>query len=291
MTLRHLKIFVTVCKYNSITKASEALYISQPSVSVAIAELENHYNVSLFDRINKRLVITETGRQLYIEACQILSCFDSFENTANKFAQTDSLRLGTSITIGKYMVPHVAKWIKENFPTADLSIQINQSKEIELLVLSGQLDMALIEGVIFSDNLKVVDLTQDDLVAVCGNKFDVPDRITSADFRNLPLILREKGSGSRDYLEHSLLSRNIDVQPYIQSTSTQSIIHCVINNLGVTVLPYSLVRRYITGGLLRKLEIEDMELRRTYHAVMYKDKVLSPMQQQVLDYCLNFKLF
>lgn len=291
MTLRHLNIFVTVCRFNSITKAAQHLYIAQPSVSVAIAEMEKHYNVVLFERINKRLVITDTGKQLYIQACQVLDGFKTLEETALKLNKSGKIRIGTSITIGKYMIPFAVAWIRDKFPDADVSVKINQTKEIELMILSGQLDIGFVEGQIYSDNLDVRPFARDRLIAVCGMQFKAPDKLKAEDFKTYPLILREKGSGSRDLLDSTLASRHISAQPFIESTSTQSIIQCAINNLGITVLPYSLVKSHLEANHLRQLQTEGMKLDRTYHVVMHKDKLLSPMQQQVLDMCCSFKNF
>ena len=122
-------------------------------------------------------------------------------------------------------------------------------------------------------------------------QFKAPDKLKAEDFKTYPLILREKGSGSRDLLDSTLESRHISAQPFIESTSTQSIIQCAINNLGITVLPYSLVKSHLEANHLRQLQTEGMKLDRTYHVVMHKDKLLSPMQQQILDMCCSFKNF
>ena len=80
MTIRHLKIFVAVCEYGSTTKAAEALYIAQPTISSTVTELEHYYNVALFERINQRLVLTDIGKEILAKAKDILAGFEDFEN-------------------------------------------------------------------------------------------------------------------------------------------------------------------------------------------------------------------
>jgi len=116
MTLRHLRIFVTVCNENSITKAAEKLSIAQPSVSLAIAELEKHYEVKLFERIKQRLVITEVGKALHEQACLVLNSFALFEEMAMQTKAYNIVKIGSSLTIGQYMIPKIVKYINSKYP-------------------------------------------------------------------------------------------------------------------------------------------------------------------------------
>lgn len=109
MTLRHLRIFKEVCELKSVTKAANKLYIAQPAVSVAIAELEKKYDVKLFQRIKNRMVITSAGKQLYERALTVLNNFDDFESTAYESGKTCGLKIGASLTIGTFLLPAMIK--------------------------------------------------------------------------------------------------------------------------------------------------------------------------------------
>ena len=100
MTLRHLRIFLAVCREGSATAAAERLYIAQPTVSVALRELESHYNVTLFDRLGRRLFLTDAGKQMRSYAQHIVALLDEMEVQAQAWEETGTLRLGSSITIG-----------------------------------------------------------------------------------------------------------------------------------------------------------------------------------------------
>ena len=124
MTLRHLKIFVAVCEEESITAAARKLYIAQPSVSFAIGELEEHYGVKLFDRISRRLYITEPGKQLLSRAREILAIFSEMEQGIRDWDSIGTLRIGTSITAGTCFLPEVAKKFYALRPQIQLQVSI-----------------------------------------------------------------------------------------------------------------------------------------------------------------------
>ena len=107
MTLRHLRIFLAVCREGSATAAAEKLYIAQPTVSVAIRELEEHYSVTLFDRIGRRLFLTDAGRQMQSYAQHIVALLDEMEARSQDWEETGTLRLGSSITIGTVQLPGI----------------------------------------------------------------------------------------------------------------------------------------------------------------------------------------
>ena len=131
MTLRHLKIFVAVCEEESITAAARKLYIAQPSVSFAIGELEEHYGVKLFDRISRRLYITEPGKQLLSRAREILAIFSEMEQGIRDWDSIGTLRIGTSITAGTCFLPEVAKKFYALRPQIQLQVSIENSRTLE----------------------------------------------------------------------------------------------------------------------------------------------------------------
>ena len=105
MTIRHLRIFVAVCEEGSVTKAANKLYLAQPSVSLAISELEKFYGVKLFDRISRRLYLTDKGKQFLNYTKHIIDLFDELENGMKNWGSSGALRIGSSITIGNYFFP------------------------------------------------------------------------------------------------------------------------------------------------------------------------------------------
>ena len=128
MTLRYLRIFKEVCEQKSVTKAAKKLFISQPSVSVVISDLEKKYNVKLFMRIHNRLVITEEGQELYTRACNVLNNFDDFETLAFENSSSNIVKIGTSLTIGTFLLPSLLKELQKQKPQAQFKIRLCHNK-------------------------------------------------------------------------------------------------------------------------------------------------------------------
>lgn len=287
MTLRHLKIFCEVCKTGSITRAAENLYLAQPAVSVAISELEKNYNIRLFERINKRLVITEIGKIMYGEACSVLNAFSEFEEQAKSATKTEKLRLGSSLTIGKYMIPHIVSEISEAFPEVKLTIKIQQTKLIEDMITRGELDFALIESKPSSESIRVIPFYEDKLVAVCAADYVVEKEISAADLQKHKFLLREKGSAARDYFNGFCEREKIEITPCLESVSTQAIIQCLTALGGISILSYHLVKDFLDDGTLKQIHIKNADFIRTYSIIMHSNKHLTPCQDKILNLCIK----
>ena len=146
MTLRHLRIFLSVCDHGcSTTKAADALHITQPAVSLAIRELESHYKVSFFERVGRRLVLNDSGQRLRQYALQITALFDAMEDELCA-PLTASLRIGASITIGSHFLPSYVRIFQEQDPGVKLHVEVGDSHMLEEDLLAGKLDLALMEG-------------------------------------------------------------------------------------------------------------------------------------------------
>ena len=124
MTLRHLRIFLTVCEAGSMTGAANRLFTAQPSVSLAIREMEEYYGVKLFDRISKKLFLTEAGHQVLEYARHIIALFDEMEQEVRNPDMSGTLRVGTSITVGTFLLPGYVKELTRLYP--ELRVEARQ---------------------------------------------------------------------------------------------------------------------------------------------------------------------
>lgn len=146
MTLRHMKIFVAVYQNSSITKAAEQLHIVQPSVSLAIKELENYYGICLFDRIGRRIYPTASGTNFYDYAIHIVSLFDEMEQGIRDWDALGSIRVGASITIGNLLLPQIVREFNRLYPDIQVSVTISNAEVIEQNVMDNLVDFGLTEG-------------------------------------------------------------------------------------------------------------------------------------------------
>ena len=147
MTLRHIRIFWEVCQQgNSITRAAHSLYMTQPAVSQAIRELEEHYGLRLFERYSRRLYITPTGQRLYQHAGQLLQQVARMEKSLQSDEDGGPLRVGATVTIGSQFLPCYVDAFHSLHPQTRVQVRVNPGDTLEQQLLHNQLDLALIES-------------------------------------------------------------------------------------------------------------------------------------------------
>lgn len=289
MTIRHLKIFVTVCEEGSMTQAGQKLFMAQPTISAAIHELEKQYGTRLFERISKKLYITDAGNKLLPYARHIISMFDEIENFAYNIKDSGILRIGTSITIGNCLISDFLDAFTNVQPDVKINIKIDNSEKIEQAILENQIDFGLIEGIVHNPALIRKTFRDDELVLVCSSKHEWIKRkfVKPQDLQNEAFIMRERGSGAREILESALLLHGVEIQPAWESISTQAIIQGVIRQHGVAILPLLLVREYIEKGQIIVLPIQGVSLKRKFSIIYHKDKYLTPAMLSFTNICLS----
>ena len=283
MTIRHLRVFVSVCEHNSVTRAAEALYMAQPTVSHCISELEKQYNVELFERINQRLVLTEIGKELFVKGKEILANFEEFENLAESSGKSPRLRVGSALTLGQTVIPTFMKQLREANLNLRPTISIKPSIAIQKELERGNLDFAVLDGEITSPYLYAQPFKEERLVAVAHHTFDVPSSLTLEEFVTYPLLLRERGNLARDYLDKLLLSHNLRVRPAIDSVNNQALITATFAGLGIAFVPDSVVRGHIESRNLKEIAVHELNAVRTNYIVIHKNKKLNPLQQKAFD--------
>lgn len=287
MTIRHLKAFVAVCENGSVTKAAELLHVAQPALSQTISDIEKYYNVALFNRINQRLVLTETGKELLQKAKEVLESFQGFEDLATNAVDMPAVHIGMSLTIGTTDLPKIMRYIKNEYPFVKLSVMINNSFEIQQSILSGEIDFGIIEGNIVMPHFCCAEFKSDKLIIVCGRDFQIDSVIDVRKLASQPLLLREKGSLSREHLESIFKRNGISSEPIMESISNQAIIVAAKENFGVAVLPQALVAKDVQKGKLKEVKLLDYELKRTSFVFWHRNKKFGSTQKAILDYCCN----
>lgn len=290
MTLRHLKILSAVCEENSITKAAERLHMAQPAVSVAIKELEDYYGVRIFDRISKKLYLTDTGGRILEYASHIISLFEGLEDNARKWEQSAKIKIGASNTVGTHLMPKYVSAFRSDHPQSNIEVLISSSEIIEKKILQNELDFALIEGTVHSDSIFCDQYMRDRLVVVCSptDPLCKMEQVTIGQILSRPLLLREKGSGTRELFDHTLASLEYSFSPSWESTSTDALVNAVLEGLGVSVLPYMMVRERLEKGIIVELHVENLNFNRGFSIIYHKNKLLTNTAREFIEMCRNF---
>jgi DNA-binding transcriptional LysR family regulator len=291
MTLRHLRIYVEVCRSASTTIAANSLNMSQPAVSLAIKELEGYYGVRLFDRISKRLYITSVGERFLNYASHIVSLFDDLEYSIKNMDALGQLRLGSSITIGTQLLPGYVKLFSNQWPLVHLKVTVDSTDVLINKVLNNDLDVALIEGESSSSFLVVEDFLTDELTVICSadHPFAAKGKITLSEIGSEKVLLREPGSGTRDLFDHVMAAHGLIIDPSWESTSTTALINAVANNLGIAIISLRIAQAIPAKEKISIIGIDDVNFQRKFSIIYHKNKFLTPSALAFLKICKQNK--
>lgn len=284
MTLRHLRIFVAVYQEASITKAAKKLHLAQPSVSLAVKELEEFYHVRLFDRINRRIFVTEKGEALYHYASHLMQVFDEMETSMRKPEIPLGISIGSSITIGSYAVPQVIAEFHKKYPNCEVKVKIENSQKIVQAVLKNELDFGLVEDKVHQEQLEVVPFMEDRLYFICGKKHPLAEKcvLTLEDICTYPFFLREPGSASREITDGLLKSHRLKPEIEWESVSNHALIRAVEKNPGITVLSGRLVEEEVKRGDVVILPLYPDAFSRNFILVYHKKKFMTQALEDMI---------
>lgn len=287
MTIRHMRIFLEVFETQNVTKAAQQLHMTQPAVTRAIQELERYYGVQLFERVNHRLSVTEVGKEMYQQAMHIVESFDALEKGLYNWDTCGLLKVGASITIGNYALPHFIVRFKERYPHARVEASVLNGGALQSAILENKLDLALIENTVTHPALCCRKFSEDEMLLITPPDHPLLKKVTVtlSDLQQYDLLMREEGSAGRAFLESVFTANGLTLRPAMVSISTQAIIQAVRCGLGIAILPRQLVEDDLSAGSVCTREISGVNLRREHNIVWHRKKYLSPALTAFMDIC------
>ena len=225
MTIRHLRIFIEVVDSGKMSTAAEKLYISQPTVSQAIRELEEHYGVLLFERLSRKLYITPKGERLLSYARNVVKQFDDMEEMMLKGNYVEKIRIGATNTVGNCILGDVIRSFKEINPHIEVYSYVNNTKDVEEKLLRSELDIGIVEGNVKSQDLISIPEVNDFLVLICAKDHPLAKKKTVKlkDLENVKFAMREQGSGTRELFERYMLENGIPIKIGFEANSSDMI--------------------------------------------------------------------
>lgn len=260
-----LKTFITVVEHKNFTKAGEILHLSQPSVSSHVKNLENRFKTTLIHRSvkQKSIVITESGQKLYQYAKEILELTDlAYDEVSNhQHVHKGHIRVGASLTIGEYILPVFLGEFLKKYPNIEVEVCIDNTATIAEQVKSLALDIGLIEGANVSSYCHQEYFSEDQLVLALPYRENFnPETFNFELLNHKTWIVRENGSGTREYVDLFLSSHEIVPKQVMIMSSNYAIVQAVSNNLGVTLLSHVITEMPEIQG-----KINTIPLNHNYH--------------------------
>lgn len=284
ITLRQLEVFAEVLKSGSTTQASVVLSLSQSAVSAALADIEGQLGVQLFDRVGKRLVINEHGRLLYPKALALLEQAGEIERLFNH--DNGSLRIGASSTIGNYMLPAMIADYRLDFPNTPLELNVGNTNDVINAVADFRVDLGLIEGPCQMPELITQPWLDDELVVFVAPENPLAGRVVSLEsLAREPWILRERGSGTREVLDHLLLPQLPDFNLVMELGNSEAIKHAVRHGIGISCLSRRVISEQLSSGSLVEIRLPAAPLVRKLYLIHHRQKHISGALSRFLTYC------
>jgi DNA-binding transcriptional LysR family regulator len=287
VNLHQLRIFSTVARLASFSRAAETLHISQPSVSIQVADLERSLGVELFEQLGKRIYLTDAGRVLESYAQRILTLVEEAQEAVAEVTELHRGRLavGASTTPGTYILPKVLGRYEERFPKITVTLEIASTRRIQERLLRSEIDIGVVGWVASAQHFVIEPLLDDDLVVVVSahHPLATSPGIPVAALADHRLILRERGSGTREAIEAAMRSVELDLTPAMELGSVEAIKEVVAAGLGVTILSRLAVAGETAAGRLAVVPVTDLALKRAFSIIYHRDKRLSPAIQVFLE--------
>lgn len=291
-TLNQLQIFLKIVETESITKAADDLHLTQPAVSIQLKNFQDQFDIPLTEVVGRKIYITDFGKEIAIAATEILNKVEeiNYKTIAYKGHLTGRLKLSV-VSTGKYVMPFfLTKFMQEHKGIELIKDVTNKSKVVESLE-SNAVDFALVSILPNHLHIEKLDLLQNKLFLV-GSRNMVDDYKHDIDklFEDLPLIFREKGSGTRQTMEKFLAKRNLSVLKKMELTSNEAVKQAIMAGLGFSVMPLIGIKNELQNGDLKIITVKGLPIKTMWSLIWLKGKQHTPVSKALIQYLKKDKL-
>lgn len=292
LSSKHI-IFLEVATQKSFTKASEVLFISQPAISKSIKSLEDNYKAKLLDRQGLKVTLTPIGKLLYekLLKVKIIQEQTEFEISyiKDKLHAKGILKLGASTTVALYILPRILSAFHNKFPNVGISL-LNRNSEIVLgALLQQEINLGIIEGPINSKEVTSIPFLTDKVIAVCSSNSDLTLKksFVLEELATIPIVLREKGSGTLAALTHSLQKNKIrpeDLNVRVRLGGTEALKNFLLESNCLGFLPKRSVMKELKNGELKEVNIEGLNIERKFYFIQRRGESVNELSKILISF-------
>jgi DNA-binding transcriptional LysR family regulator len=290
-TLNQLQIFLKIVQTKSVTKASEELHLTQPAVSIQLKNFQDQFEIPLTEVIGRKIYITDFGLEIAEAAENIINQVHAinYKTLAYKGQLTGRLKLSV-VSTAKYVMPYfLADFMNQNNGIELLMDVTNKNKVIESLE-NNEVDFALVSILPSNLNFEKLDLLQNKLYLVGNSQTNSKNNINLKElFKDLPLIFREKGSGTRQTMESFIENNNLSVLKKMELTSNEAVKQALLADLGYSIMPLIGIKNELQNNELQIIPVKGLPITTTWSLIWAKGKKHSPVSLSFLDYLKNEK--
>lgn len=286
-SLRQLEVFLATAHFQNISKAADSLAMSQSAASSALKELEQQFDILLFDRVGKRLQLNEQGRLIRSRAESLLEQAKEVEQALMQHKEAGAIKVGATLTIGNYLAVNVLSNLRKDHADAEVNLSVANTETVMKEVLNYDIDLGMIEGEIQHPELDIIPWKNDDLCIFCSPKHPLAKQkvLTDNDVLAHQWVLREAGSGTRQAFDRAMHGILPQINIALELQHTEAIKRAVGSDLGLGCLSRITLEDAFNRGDLIELEMPQRDFNRTLYFILHKKKHKSAGIQRWLKYC------
>lgn len=289
MDFKQIEAFVNVAKYRSFSKAAEAIFLSQPTISAHISNLEKELNTVLFDRSSKEVSLTPSGRIFLDYAVNLLNIRNNAVFSICEFEKkiTGRLTIASSTTPCRYLVPSFIKKFHRAYSSVEFDVKEDSTKNVIEYVLKGECEIGIVGEIIADERLTYAKIADDNLIIIGNNT--LKDSISIEELLKQRFVLREKGSATRNYFENYLVGLGLleRLKVSAEVSSLEAVLQFVKNGIGLSIVSEYACDDYIKAGLVKKVDVKGFEIKRNIYIIIHNKRTLSPVARAFYEFVCN----
>jgi LysR family transcriptional regulator, low CO2-responsive transcriptional regulator len=284
-TLHQLQVFIKVVELESITKAAEALFISQPAASIQLKNFQDQFAFPLTEVINKKIYITDFGKEIAESVRHILYDVEKIKNKSNVLQGHLHGKLKLSVvSTAKYIIPYLISSFLKKYPEVELVLDVTNKQTVESHLYKNDIDFAFVS--ILPENLKLksIEILDNVMYLVGNNDFEIKRINDWSKFDLLPLIFREKGSATRATMKKYLEDNKIPYHTKLELTSNEAVKQAILAGLGISIMPLIGLKNELKLNQIKIIPAKGLPIQTKWQLIWHKEKMLSPTAEAYLDY-------
>lgn len=291
MDLKQLEIFAKIVDLKSFSRAAEAVYLTQPTVSGHIQSLEEELGVKLLDRLGREVSPTKAGKVLYDYAKRIVALRDEARQALDQLMgrMKGEIVVGGSTIPGEYLLPAIIGRFRDKYPEVTVVLKIGDTAEIINKVLEGECEAGIVGSKVDDNRLEYREFVKDELVIISSSGYPLQKKgdFTAKELGSIPFIMRERGSGSRMTIEKRLSEIGVDpsgINIVAEMGSTEAVKQAVKAGLGISIVSSMAVKEDIRHKTLKVIPFKGKRFLRSFYIVTHRGRTVSPIGQKFLEF-------
>jgi len=285
-TINQLRIFLKISETQSVTKAAEALHLTQPAVSIQLKNFQDQFDIPLTEIIGRKIFITGFGKEIAVAAENILNqVYDiNYKTMAHKGQLTGRLKISV-VSTGKYVMPYFLSGFLNQHEGVELVMDVTNKNRVVESLEKNEVDFSLVS--VLPDSLQVekTELIQNKLYVVNNTKQQFKKKLYDKSiFEVLPLIYREPGSGTRHTMEKFIHKNHLPVRKKMELTSNEAVKQAVLAGLGCSIMPLIGIKNELQNGELQIIPVKGFPIKTVWNLIWLKGKNHSPVALSFLNY-------